>query len=452
MRSAIVLAAGKGTRMKSNKNKVMHEVLNKPMIQHVVDVLKKCEVEEIIVVIGHQGETLKDYLKDSVRYVEQKEQLGTGHAIMQAVPLLKENQGDVLVICGDTPLFTEHTIERMFDANQDATMSVLTAKLDDGKRYGRIVRNHEGNVMKIVEAKDADEATLAISEINTGVYTMKAQALVKHIYDITNQNAQQEYYLTDLIEIFNNNNLQVKGEVVSDFNEALGVNDRVDLALANQLMKERVNHKHMLNGVTLQDPNNTYIGVDVVIGTDTIIEPNVQIFGHSVIGSDTRIGAGSMITNSVIANHVVVESSKIIDSVVEDDVVIGPFAHLRGHTHIHKGCRIGNFVEFKKTNFGEGSKCAHLSYLGDSEFGKKVNVGCGVVTVNYDGKNKFKTIVEDGAFIGSNANLVAPLTIGKNSLVAAGSTITQSVEDGDMGIARSKQANIKGFGEKYKNK
>lgn len=452
MRSAIVLAAGKGTRMKSNKNKVMHEVLNKPMIQHVVELLKAIDVEDIIVIVGHQKESLQDYLKDSVRYVEQKEQLGTGHAILQAVPLLKEQEGDVLIVCGDTPLFQQATLERMFDANQDATMSVLTAQLDDGKRYGRIVRDELGNVLKNVEAKDADDETLQITEINSGVYTVKAQALVKHIYDIGNDNAQKEYYLTDLIEIFNKNNHKVNGVIIEDFSEALGINDRVDLAHANELMKQRVNHKHMLNGVSIQDPKNTYIGVDVVIGPDTIIEPNVQIFGHSVIGSDSRIGSGSMIMNSIIANHVVIESSKIIDSIVEDDVVIGPFAHLRGHTHVHKGCRIGNFVEFKKTNFNEGSKCAHLTYLGDAQIGKKVNIGCGVVTVNYDGKNKFKTIVEDGAFIGSNANLIAPVTIGKNSLVAAGSTITNSIENGDMGIARSKQTNIKGFGEQYKNK
>ncbi|MGL5978568.1 MAG: bifunctional UDP-N-acetylglucosamine diphosphorylase/glucosamine-1-phosphate N-acetyltransferase GlmU [Erysipelotrichaceae bacterium] len=452
MRSAIVLAAGKGTRMKSNKNKVMHEVMGKPMIQHVVDTLKQADVTDIVVVVGHQAESIQSYLKDEVRYVEQKEQLGTGHAIMQAVPLLKENDGDVLVICGDTPLFTLETIEDMFETNQGFAMSVLSAKLDDGKRYGRIVRDEQGHVLRIVEAKDADDKTLALTEINTGLYCFKADALVRYISEINNNNAQKEYYLTDLIEIFNSHTLKVQAVVVKDFNEALGVNDRLDLAHASTLMKQRINEYHMLQGVTIVDPNNTYIGADVVIGTDTIIEPNVMIKGKTTIGADCLIGTGSVLNNAVLANHIVVESSKIIDSMIHDGVTIGPFAHLRNHTVVHANCRIGNFVEFKKTNFGEGSKCAHLSYLGDSEFGKAVNVGCGVVTVNYDGKNKFKTIVEDGAFIGSNVNLIAPVTVGKNALLAAGSTITKSVDDGDMGIARCRQENKKGFGDTYKKK
>ncbi|MGL5541710.1 MAG: bifunctional UDP-N-acetylglucosamine diphosphorylase/glucosamine-1-phosphate N-acetyltransferase GlmU [Erysipelotrichaceae bacterium] len=452
MRSAIVLAAGKGTRMKSGLNKVMHQVCNKPMIQHVVDVLKKADVENIVVVVGHQAESIQAHLQDSVRYVEQREQLGTGHAILQAVPLLQEVEGDVLVICGDTPLFTLETIETMFETNRTHAMSVLTAQLEDGKRYGRIVRNAQGLVERIVEAKDADEATLALTEINTGLYCFKADALRAYITHIDNNNAQKEYYLTDLIEIFNENQLSVEGVVVKDFNEALGVNDRLDLAHANELMRKRINRHHMLNGVTLVSPDQTYIDADVIIGTDTIIEPNVTIKGKSVIGSHCHITNGSIIDHAVLGNHITVESSKIINSVIHDGTTIGPFAHLREHTTVHANARIGNFVEFKKTNFGEGSKCAHLTYLGDSEFGKAVNVGCGVVTVNYDGKNKFKTIVGDGAFIGSNVNIIAPVSIGSKAVCAAGSTITKDVPDGDMGIARCRQENKEGFGSKYLKK
>ncbi len=452
MRSAIILAAGKGTRMKSTQNKVMHEVLNKPMISHVCDLLKECGVEEIITVVGHQAEAIQNHLQDSVKYVEQKEQLGTGHAIMQAVPLLKDDASDVLIICGDTPLFTKATIESMFEANQNATMSVLTAILDSGKSYGRIVRDANNQVNKIVEAKDASADQLLINEINTGLYCFKGAALKKHIFEITNDNAQQEYYLTDLIEIFNKSDLIVNGVVVEDFNEALGVNDRKDLATANRIMKERVNNEHLLNGVSIQDPNNTYIGTDVKIGMDTIIEPNVIIKGNVTIGENCLITSGTSLINCVIGNNVTIESSKIIDSTVGNNVVVGPFAHFRAKTNVSDNCRVGNFVEFKNNQFGEGSKCAHLTYLGDSTFGKKVNVGCGVVTVNYDGKNKFKTIVEDGAFIGSNVNLIAPVKVGANALCAAGSTITGDINDGDMGIARSRQVNKSGFGEKYKNK
>lgn len=451
MRSAIVLAAGKGTRMKSSLNKVMHPVLNKPMIGHIIDSLKACQVDRIVVIVGHGAESVQTYLQDRVEYALQEPQLGTGHAVMQA-EMLREELGDTIVLCGDGPCIQKETIEQAFAANKDHACTVLTAVLDDGARYGRIVRNDSGLVEKIVEAKDCTEEELAICEINTGIFCFKNQMLFEGLKEIKNENAQQEYYLTDLVEIFHKKGQSVNAMIVDDADETMGVNDRVDLSKANIWLKRHVNHQHMLNGVTIIDPENTYIDTDVVIGTDTTIYPNVYIQGKSVIGEHVTILPGSYLVNAIIHDGATIDSSKIVDSSVGAHATIGPMSHLRNHSEVSAHCRIGNFVEFKNTHFGEGSKCAHLTYLGDSDIGKHVNVGCGVVTVNYDGKNKFRTTVKDGAFIGSNCNLIAPVTVGENALLAAGSTITESIEDGDMGIARTRQSIMKGYGTKYKNK
>lgn len=451
MRSAIVLAAGKGTRMKSDKCKVMHEVLHKPMIGHIVESLKKANVERIVVVVGHGAESVKEYLKDGVEYALQEPQLGTGHAAMQA-EMLKEEKGDTIILCGDGPCIQSETILKVFEANKEHACTVVTAILEDGARYGRIVRNDNNLVEKIVEAKDCSVEELEIKEINTGIFCFKNELLFEGLKEIKNNNAQNEYYLTDLIEIFNKKSLSVNAMVVEDVDETMGVNDRVDLAKANQWLKRHVNKKHMMNGVTLIDPENTYIDTEVVIGADSVIYPNVYLEGNTVIGNNVTILPRSYLRNAVIENGVTIDSSKVVESKVGAHSTVGPMSHLRNNTVIASNCRIGNFVEFKNTNFGEGSKCAHLTYVGDSDVGKNVNFGCGVVTVNYDGKNKFRTTIKDGAFIGSNCNLIAPVTIGENALLAAGSTITSSVEDGDMGIARSRQSIKKGYGTKYKNK
>lgn len=451
MRSAIVLAAGKGTRMKSDKCKVMHEVLHKPMIGHIVESLRKANVDRIVVVVGHGAESVKEYLKDSVEYALQEPLLGTGHAAMQA-EMLKEEKGDTIILCGDGPCIQSETILKVFEANKDHACSVVTAVLEDGARYGRIVRNEKNLVEKIVEAKDCSSEELEIKEINTGIFCFKNELLFEGLKEIKNNNAQNEYYLTDLVEIFNKKGLSVNAMVVDDVDETMGVNDRVDLAKAQKWLKQHVNKKHMMNGVTLIDPDNTYIDTEVSIGVDSVIYPNVHLEGNTVIGNNVTIFPNSYLRNAVIEDGAVIDSSKVVESKVGANSTVGPMSHLRNNTVVASNCRIGNFVEFKNTNFGEGSKCAHLTYVGDSDVGKGVNFGCGVVTVNYDGKNKFRTTIKDGAFIGSNCNLIAPVTIGENALLAAGSTITSSVEDGDMGIARSRQSIKKGYGTVYKNK
>lgn len=451
MKSAIVLAAGKGTRMKSALNKVMHPVLNKPMIGHIIASLKKADVDRIVVVVGHGAQSVKEYLKDGVEYALQEPQLGTGHAVMQA-STLEGQDGDTIILCGDGPLIQPETIEKAFASNHGHACTVLTAILSDGERYGRIVRGYNGDVEKIVEAKDCSDEELSITEINTGIFCFNNKLLFEGLKEIKNENAQNEYYLTDLVEIFHKKGQSVNAMVVEDPDETMGVNDRVDLSKAAAWMKRHINKKHLLNGVSILDPENTYIDADVEIGQDSVIYPNVHIEGNSKIGKNVEILPNSFIRNAQIGDDVIIDSSKIVESKVGARTTIGPMSHLRNNTEVCEDCRIGNFVEFKNSHFGDGSKCAHLTYIGDSDFGKKINVGCGVVTVNYDGKNKFRTTVKDGAFIGSNCNLIAPVTIGENVLLAAGSTITNSVDDGDMGIARSRQSNIKGYGTTYKNK
>lgn len=451
MRSAIILAAGKGTRMKSALNKVMHPVSNKPMIGHIVCSLRKAGVDNIVVVVGHGAESIREYLGDSVRYAVQEPQLGTGHAVMQA-QCLADLDGDTLILNGDGPCIQSETIDRVFAANADSEMTVLTAVLPDGERYGRIIRNAEGYVERIVEAKDCTPQELAVTEINTGIFCFKNRLLFAHLKEIRNDNAQQEYYLTDLVAIFNQCGLRVNALVADDPQETMGVNDRIDLAKAQKWMTRHECERHMRNGVTIIDPETVYIDVGVKIGADTVIYPNVIIQGDTVIGERVTILSNSFLRNAVIADEVCIDSSKIVESSVGARTTIGPMSHLRNHTEIAEDCRIGNFVEFKNSHFGKGSKCAHLTYVGDADVGSGVNFGCGVVTVNYDGKNKYRTIIKDGAFIGSNCNLIAPVTIGENALLAAGSTITDPVADGDMGIARSRQENKAGYGTKYKNK
>lgn len=451
MKSAIILAAGKGTRMKSSLSKVMHPVCNKPMIGHIVTALEEAGVERIVAVVGHGADSVKEYLKDRVEYALQEPQLGTGHAVMMA-DMLKNETGDTIVLCGDGPCVQKETILKVFEANKEYSATVVTSVLADGARYGRIVRNEKGLVEKIVEAKDCSAEQLEIKEINTGIFCFKNQLLFEGLKEIKNENAQNEYYLTDLLEIFNGHGYPVNAMVLDDADEAMGVNDRVDLAKANEWMRKHINHKHMLNGVTFVDPNNTYVDADVVIGEDSVIYPNVTLQGKTTIGKNVTILPGSFLANATIEDDVVIDSSRITDSVVKARTSIGPMSHLRNNCVIGTDCRIGNFVEFKNTEFGNGSKCAHLTYVGDATVGEKVNFGCGVVTVNYDGKHKFRTTIKDGAFIGSNCNLIAPVTIGENALLAAGSTITSDVADGEMGIARLRQENKAGYGTKYKNK
>ena len=442
---AIVLAAGKGTRMKSDKPKVVHEVLYKPMINHVVDELKDLGVDETIVVVGHGADQVKAIV-DGVTFVEQKEQLGTGHAVLQAKDVLADREGMTLVLNGDAPLIRKETLKEFMTYHQEHQnyATIMSADCDVSTHYGRIIKD-SGQVKGIVEFKDLLDSQKDITEMNTGEYCFDNQALFKALSQVTNDNAQNEYYLTDVIGIMNQQGLKVDAYKIDDFNEVGGINDRIALAESTQFLRDRINREHLLNGVTIVDPANTYIGRDVVIGQDTIIEPGCIIKGKTVIGSHCHIGPYCEFTNMEIHDQVEIKFSVLSDSIIENGVDIGPYARLRTNCHIHEHAHLGNFVEMKKADFGAGSKASHLTYVGDAEVGENVNFGCGTITSNYDGKNKSLTKIEDNVFIGCNTNLVAPEKEKKNAYIAAGSTITKEVEEDAMAIARSRQENKQGY-------
>lgn len=451
MKTAVVLAAGKGTRMQSELPKVMHTILSETMVEHVLSNLNTIKVDQTVVVVGHGAELVQACLKDSVAYAVQSEQLGTGHAVMQSLPLLPI-EGDSLILYGDTPCIQAETMANLYEVNKDADLTVLTAIFEDPARYGRIVRNAVGDIEKIVEYKDCTDEQKLIKEINTGIYCVKNKVLHEYLAMIKNDNAAKEYYLTDLIEIGLNHGLNMQAIPVEDVNEVMGVNDRVDLAKASQWIQQTINQKWMRKGVTMVNPDQTYISLSTELDADVTLYPNVYLEKKTKIGKGTVVLPNSFIVNSTIGENCKIDSSRITDSIVKNKVNVGPFAHLREHCVIDDNNRIGNFVEMKNTQLGFDSRCAHLTYLGDSIVGKKVNFGCGVVTVNYDGKSKFKTIIGNNAFIGSNVNLIAPIEVGENAVVAAGSTITRSVEDTDMAIARAHQVNKPGYGLRYKEK
>lgn len=447
---AIVLAAGKGTRMKSKLYKVLHPVCGKPMVQHVVDHVISVGVQNIVTVVGHGAELVKTQIGDHSEYALQADQLGTAHAVIQAAPMLKDKEGTTLVICGDTPLISPETIQALFDEHErlQAKATILTAHLEDSTGYGRIIRGENGSVLKIVEHKDASPEELTVQEINTGTYCFDNKALFEALNEVNNNNAQGEYYLPDVIEI-----LKAKGEIVAayktaNFDETLGVNDRYALSIAESIMRKNINKKHMLNGVTIIDSNSTYISADAKIGSDTIIYPGTMIYGNSIIGMGSTIGPNTEIIDSEIGNDTVIKQSVVHESKIGHSTSVGPFAHIRPASTLGDEVRIGNFVETKKVTFGNGSKASHLSYIGDAEIGQGVNLGCGSITVNYDGKNKFKTTIEDNVFVGCNSNLIAPVTVKKGSYIAAGSTITDEVPEDSLAIARARQVNKEGY---YKN-
>ena len=447
---AIVLAAGKGTRMKSKLYKVLHPVCGKPMVQHVVDHVKSVGVQNVVTVVGHGAELVKTQLGENSEYALQADQLGTAHAVIQAAPLLKDKEGTTLVICGDTPLITPETIQALFEEHErlQAKATILTAHLEDSTGYGRIIRSNDGSVQKIVEHKDASPEELTVQEINTGTYCFDNKALFEALNAVNNDNSQGEYYLPDVIEILKEQNQIVAAYKTPNFDETLGVNDRYALSMAETLMRKVINKKHMLNGVTIIDPASTYISADAVIGEDTIIYPGTMIYGNSIIGSDCVIGPNTEIIDSEIGHKTSIKQSVVHESKIGDSTTVGPFAHIRPATTLGNEVRIGNFVETKKVTFGNGSKASHLSYIGDAEIGQGVNLGCGSITVNYDGKNKFKTIIEDNVFVGCNSNLIAPVTVKKGSYIAAGSTITDEVPEDSLAIARARQVNKEGY---YKN-
>ncbi|WP_379164022.1 bifunctional UDP-N-acetylglucosamine diphosphorylase/glucosamine-1-phosphate N-acetyltransferase GlmU [Paenibacillus sp. sgz5001063] len=453
-RMAVVLAAGQGKRMKSKLYKVLHPVCGKPMVGHVLDTVKATGCQRTVVVVGHGAEKVKAYVGENAEYVLQETQLGTGHAVKQAKDLLGGETGTTVVICGDTPLVTAETLEGLMALHegQNAAATVLTAVMEQPAGYGRIIRGEDGGVLKIVEQKDCSPEEAAVNEINTGTYCFDNAKLFAALEKVTNSNNQQEYYLTDVIGILRAQGDIVLGYQAHDAAESIGVNDRLALSEAEGLMRQRINRQHMLNGVTIIDPSSTYIAADVTIGADTTLYPGTILKGKTVIGEDCIIGPSSEIEDCIIMEGAQVKHSVLNQAQVGARTSVGPFAYLRPGAVLGEEVKIGDFVEIKNASIGDGSKVSHLSYVGDATVGKNVNMGCGAITVNYDGYNKARTEIGDDAFIGSNVNLVAPVTVGKGAFVVAGSTITRSVPENDLAIARVRQENKPGYAEKIRAK
>lgn len=453
MNMSIILAAGEGTRMKSDIPKTLHKVCGKEMIKYIIEAAKSSAIEKNIVVLGHGKEKVGDNIKDSgVITVEQPigdgAPYGTGFAVMAAKEYIND-EDTVIILCADGPLIRKETLAEFIRThNEDGcAVSIMTSFVDNPKGLGRIVRNVDSSIDRIVEEKDASEEIKKIHEINTGIYCFKGSLLKYALGKIDTNNSQNEYYLTDTIKVLNSEGHKVAGWILEDSTDILAVNDRVQLAQVSRIMQDRINKRHMLSGVTIINPEDTYIEDSVQIGRDTVIYPGTFLESGTVIGSNCNIGPNTRIINSKVMNNVSIENSKVIDAEVGDNTTVGPFAYLRPGTVLGRNVKIGDFVEVKKSTIGDNSKSSHLAYIGDAEVGKDVNIGCGVVFVNYDGKKKHKTIVEDGAFIGSNSNLVAPVTVKQGGYVACGSTITEDVDEGDLAIARARQVNKKDLGK-----
>lgn len=448
--NAVILAAGEGTRMKSKMPKVLHEVMGRPMVKRVVDTAKDLGAKNICVVTGHMSETVQEALKDEgVNFAVQEKQLGTGHAVMQAEDYINENE-DVLILYGDTPLIKAETLEKLIEYHRSENngVSIISAVVEDSSGYGHIIRDKDGNFVKNVEYKDATPEEKLVKEINSGIYCFKGSSLKKALKLITNDNAQGEYYLPDALEIILKSGEKVNAMTIGDVTEFFGVNNRVQLAEANKIMQKRINEKHMLNGVTIIDPADTYIADDVEIGMDTIIYPGCVLEGKTVIGEDCKVGPNTRLTDMTLAPDVTIQYTVAMESEIGSGTKVGPFAYIRPNSKIGENIKIGDFVEVKNSVIGNGTKVSHLTYIGDSDVGERINFGCGTVTVNYDGHKKFRTTIEDDVFIGCNANLVAPVTLKKGSYVAAGSTITKDVPEKSLAVARNRQTNIEGWTKK----
>ena len=450
----VILAAGQGTRMKSQLPKVLHPVAGRPMLEHVLDAAATVAPATVTVIVGHAGATVRQRLagRTDLTFAVQEPQLGTAHALQQAEPILTGKSGTVILLSGDVPLLTGRTLERLLKAHSSATAAatVVTALVERPYGYGRVVRV-DGQIARIVEERDASPAERQIREINSGIYAFDLPPLFDALRGIASQNAQGEFYLTDLVSIYRRRKLPVETLVVDDPQEIRGINSRTELAEVGTLVRQKKNEELMAAGVTLVDPATTYIDPRAEIGADTVIHPGVVIEGPTRIGRACEIQAHVRIADAQIGDHVNVNSfCVIVESTIASGASVGPFAHLRPATAVGEGAKVGNFVELKKTSLGAGSKVSHLSYLGDATVGDRVNVGAGTITCNYDGEKKHQTIIEDGAFIGSDSQLVAPVKVGKGAYVAAGSSITQDVPDGALGIARARQNNVEGWAERKK--
>ena len=449
----IILAAGKGTRMKSDLVKVLHPLLGVPMLSYPVELsLRDIKAEKTILVIGHQADKIKERFEDPrIHFVLQEEQLGTGHAVLQTLAFLQSFNGTVLILCGDVPLVKMETLHSFIDTfwRNESKLSVLTAVVENPSGYGRIIRGPTGWLERIVEEKDSSDEERLIREINTGIFCIKAPFLVDGLREIGQENAQGEYYLTDLVEIGKKRGVRCSAHMVADPTEVMGINTRADLAVANEVLRQEKVMDLMLSGVTIIDPRTAYVDKTVEIGKDTIVHPNCMLQGKTKIGERCVIESNAKIVDSLIGNEVLVRTNSVItESRIDDGASIGPFAHLRPLTEIKTKVKIGNFVEVKKSVIGRGTKANHLTYIGDSFVGEEVNVGAGTIVCNYDGFEKHQTIIGDRVFVGSNVELVAPVKVGSRSSIGAGTTVTKDVPEGALAISRVKQKNIKGWSKK----
>lgn len=452
-RVAIILAAGLGKRMKSRQAKVLHPVAGRPIIRYSLDLVRSLGVDRILMVLGHGRDQIQNYLAEEIRQkqievVVQDPQLGTGHAVQTARPLLTDYHGTVIILNGDHPLLTAKTARdliRVHDAER-AAITCLTARLENPQGYGRILRDPEGQVIGVVEERDATPEQRRIREINSGVYIAQADALFGLLEEVKPDNAQGEYYLTDTVRLAIEKKVPLIAVQAEDPTEVLGVNTRADLARADKILRRRILERLMDEGVTILDPDTTGIDSTVKIGRDTVIYPGAWIEGNTEIGEDCVISSYVRVNNSRLGRGVVVKDHCVItESVLEDEVEIGPFAHLRPGTVLRKKAKIGNFVEVKKSEIGEGSKANHLAYLGDAVVGKGVNIGAGSITCNYDGVKKYQTVIGDDVFVGSDTQFIAPVKVGRRSVIAAGSTITQDVPPDSLAIGRARQVNKKNW-------
>ncbi|MFR6151945.1 MAG: bifunctional UDP-N-acetylglucosamine diphosphorylase/glucosamine-1-phosphate N-acetyltransferase GlmU [Peptoniphilus sp.] len=454
MKVSVILAAGEGTRMKSKKPKVLHEILGRPMLFYVLNSCKHSQVEKNLVVVGHNKEKVCKAFEDEqdVEFIEQpigdNVPYGTGYAVMNALDKI-EDDDTVIILNGDTPIISNSTISCFLryheERNNDIT--VLSADMKDPTNYGRIVRDENANVVAIVEEKDASEKQKLIREINSGIFAFKGSSLRSALQKINTDNAANELYITDTLEILVKEGKRVDSFKLRDTREILGVNSRYELSIAAEILQKKINKEYMINGVGIIDPKSTYIEYGATIERDVMIYPGTRIDRKSVIKEGAEIYS-STIKNSTIGEDVIIRSSEIEDSSIGRGTTVGPYAHLRPNSHVGENCKIGNFVEVKNSNVGDGSKMSHLAYIGDADVGSGVNIGCGVVFVNYDGRDKFRAKVGDNAFIGSNANLVAPIEVEENGYVAAGSTITKKVLKGQLSLERAPQKNIDGWVER----
>ncbi len=442
---ALILAAGKGTRMKSEKPKVLHEVNGVPMLKRVLNTMEEIATKKNIFILGHKKEEVLSAMGD-IEYVEQAEQLGTGHAVLIAREKIEEYKEDVLITYGDTPLLTEETLLKMKEIFYEKELDciLLSCKVKDPFGYGRIIKEG-GKIVNIIEENEATEEQKKINEANTGVYIFKYVRLIEAASKIDNNNVKGEYYLTDAIKILSDGGYKVESYQIEDEDEVLGVNSKAQLAQAGKILRNRINTKFMDEGVIIIDPETTYIEENVRIGEDTVIYPNVFIQGKTEIGKNCIILGNTRIEDSIIKDNVKIEASVVEKSVLEEGVTVGPFAHLRPKAHLKENVHVGNFVEVKNALLESGVKVGHLTYLGDAEIGENTNIGAGTITCNYDGKNKHKTTIGKNSFIGSNSTIVAPVNIGKKAFTAAGSVITKEIPDNTLAFGRARQINKEGW-------